>query len=122
FVDDGLGQYGGGGGAVTGGVVGLGGNVLDQLGAHVLELVLQLDLLGDGDAVLGDQRSAEAAIQDHVAAFRAEGGLDGVGQNVDANQHLLASGIAEFDFFSSHFACSSIRYVKRRCAWDQASM
>src|SRR5690606_25703261 len=88
FVDDRLGQYGGGGGAVTGGVVGLGGNVLDQLSAHVLELVLQLDLLGDGDAVLGNQRSAEAAIQDHVAAFRAEGGLDGVGQNVDANQHL----------------------------------
>src|SRR5690606_3407417 len=31
FVDDGLGQNGGGGGAVTGGVVGLGRDVLDQL-------------------------------------------------------------------------------------------
>src|SRR5690606_9438037 len=56
FVDDGLGQYGGSGGAVTGSVVGLGRNVLDQLGAHVLELVFQLDFLGNGHAVLGDQR------------------------------------------------------------------
>src|SRR5690606_33383517 len=40
--------------------------------------------------------------QHHVAAFRAEGGVDGVGQGVHANQHLLATGIAEFDFFSSH--------------------
>src|SRR5690606_7182078 len=75
FVDDGLGQNGSGGGAVTGSVVGLGRNVLDQLGAHVLELVFQLDLFGHGHAVLGDQRSAEAAVQDHVAAFRAEGGF-----------------------------------------------
>lgn len=41
FVDDGLGQDGSGGGAVTGSVVGLGGNVFHQLGAHVLELVFQ---------------------------------------------------------------------------------
>src|SRR5690606_15594473 len=108
FVDDGLGQHGSGGGAVTGSVVGLGSDVLDQLGAHVLELVLQLDFLGNGHAVLGNQRSAEALVQNHVAAFRAEGGLHGISQDVDADQHLLASGVAEFDFFSSHGAYSSI--------------
>src|SRR5690606_5989641 len=69
FVDDGLGQNGSGGGAVTGFVVGLGRNVLDQLGAHVLETVLQLDFLGDGNAVLGDRGSTEALFQYHVAAF-----------------------------------------------------
>src|SRR5690606_2841624 len=37
FFDDGLGQHGGGGGAVTGVVGGLGGDFLDQLGADVLE-------------------------------------------------------------------------------------
>src|SRR5690606_39050896 len=56
FVDDGLGQYGGGGGAVTGSVVGLGGNVFHQLGAHVPELVFQFDFLGYGHAVLGEDR------------------------------------------------------------------
>src|SRR5690606_14063946 len=99
FVDDGLGQYGSGGSAVTGFVVGLGGNVLEQLSAHVLELVLPLDFLGDGNAVLGDRRSTEALFQNHVAAFRAEGRFYRVSQDVYANQHFLASGVAELDFF-----------------------
>src|SRR5690606_31268278 len=54
FLNDGLGQHGGGGGAVTGVVAGLGGNVLDELGADVLELVLQFDFLGNRHTVLGD--------------------------------------------------------------------
>jgi len=53
---DGLGEDGGGGGAVAGDVAGLGGDLTDHLGAHVLEGVLELDLLGDADAVLGDRR------------------------------------------------------------------
>ena len=55
---DRLGEHGGGGGAVAGDVGGLGGDLLDHLRAHVLELVLELDLLGDGDAVLGDRRAS----------------------------------------------------------------
>ena len=66
-----LGQHGGGGGAVTGDVVGLGGDLLHQLGAHVLERVLELDLPGDGDAVVGDGGGAELLLEDHVAALRA---------------------------------------------------
>ena len=58
FPDDRLGEHGGGGGAVAGDVVGLRGHFAHHLRAHVLELVLELDLLGDGDAVLGDARSA----------------------------------------------------------------
>ena len=60
FGDDRLGQDGGGGGAVAGLVVGLGGDFADQLGAEVLEAVGKLDFLGDGDAVLGGAGSAEA--------------------------------------------------------------
>jgi hypothetical protein len=55
---DRLGEHGRGGGAVAGHVGGLGGDLLDHLRAHVLVLVLELDLLGDGDAVLGDGRGA----------------------------------------------------------------
>jgi hypothetical protein len=40
LAHDGLGQHGGGGGAVAGGVVGLGGHLAHHLRAHVLELVL----------------------------------------------------------------------------------
>ena len=59
FADDRLGEHGGGGGAVAGDVGGLGGDLTQHLRAHVLELVLELDLLGDGDAVLGDAGGAE---------------------------------------------------------------
>ncbi len=107
FVDDGLGQNGCSGGAVTGFVVGLGRDVLDQLRAHVFETVLELDFLGNGNAVLGDGRSAKALFQNHVAAFRTEGRFYRVGQDVDACQHFLAGGIAEFNFFSSHVDSSS---------------
>jgi hypothetical protein len=82
---DRLGEHGRGGGAVAGDVVGLGGDFAHHLGAHVLELVLELDLLGDGDAVLGDARGAEGLVDDDVAALGAERDLDGVGEDVDAS-------------------------------------
>ena len=83
LVDDGLGQHGGGGGAVTGDVVGLGGGFLEELRAHVLEVVVELDLLGDGDAVVGDGRGAALLVERDIAALGAEGGLDGIGEGVD---------------------------------------
>ena len=81
---DGLREDRGGRRAVAGDVGGLGGDLADHLGAHVLERVGQLDLLGDGDAVLGDQGRAELLLDDDVAALGAEGDLDRVGQLVDA--------------------------------------
>jgi hypothetical protein len=83
-------------------IVGTGGNVFDQLRAHVFETVFQFDFFGDGNAVLGDGRSAEALLDDHVTAFRAQGRFYRVSQDVDTGQHFLAGGIAEFNFFSSH--------------------
>jgi hypothetical protein len=103
FAHDGLGQHGGGGGAVAGDVVGLGGDFAHHLRAHVLELVLQFDFLGDGHAVLGDARGAERLVDHDVAAFRAERHLDGVGQDVDAAQHALAGIGAKLYVFGSHF-------------------
>src|SRR3989344_4892438 len=50
FAHDGLSQHGGGGGAVASVVRGLGSDFLDHLGAHVHELVLELDFLGHGQA------------------------------------------------------------------------
>src|SRR5690606_7476264 len=99
FLDNGLRQNGGGGGAVASLVVGLGGDFAQQLCAHVLELVLKLDFLGDGHAVLGDARSAERLVDDDVAALGAERHLDGVGENIDATQHTVARVAGEFDFF-----------------------
>ena len=95
FAEDRAGQDGGGGGAVAGDVRRLRRHDVDELGAHVLERVGQLDLLGDRDAVLGDGRAAERLAEDHVAAGRPERGADGVGQNIDAFEHLAAGGVGE---------------------------
>src|SRR5699024_118249 len=88
--DERLGQQGGGGGAVTGDVVGLDCNRLDQLGAEVLEGILNIDVTGDGDAVVGDQRATERLVQDHIAATGAQGDLDGVGQGIHAPENACA--------------------------------
>ena len=87
---DRAGQHGRGGGAVAGDVGSLGGDFLDHLRAHVLELVFELDFLGDGDAVLGHGRRAEALFEHDVAALGAERHGHGVGQDIDASQDFLA--------------------------------
>ena len=51
LVHEGLGQHGGGGGAVARDVVGLGGDFLGELRAHVLVRVVELDLK-EGDVVI----------------------------------------------------------------------
>ena len=84
-VDDGLSEQGCGGGTVTHGVVGLGGDLLHQLGAHVLDVVLELNLLGDGNTVVGDGRGTERALQSDVQSVDALGELSagiGVERNV----------------------------------------
>ena len=82
LLDHGLGEHRGRGGAVTGDVVGLLGDFLDQLGPDLLLRVLELDLLGDGDAVVGDRGRAPLLLQDDVAALGPERDADGVGELV----------------------------------------
>jgi hypothetical protein len=95
LADDRLGEHGGGGGAVAGDVVGLGGDLAHELGALVLEDVLELDLTGDGHAVVGDRRRAELLVEHDVAALRAERDLDGVGEDVDAALERAARLLVE---------------------------
>jgi hypothetical protein len=53
---DGLRQHRRGSGAVSGDIRRLAGDFPDHLRAHVLERILQIDFLRDGDTVLGDDR------------------------------------------------------------------
>ena len=102
--DHGLSQQGGGGGAIAGHIVSLGGNLPHQLSAHVLEGIVQLDLLGDGHAVVGDQRRTELLIQHHIAALGAQGDLYGIGQLIDAGLQSLPGLVAALDNFR-HIDC-----------------
>ena len=90
-------QHGRGRGAVTGDVVGLGGDVLRELRAEVLVGVVEVDLTGDGHAVVGDRRRAELLVDDDVAAARAEGHLDRVGELVDAALEGAPGVLVELD-------------------------
>src|SRR3989449_1519920 len=99
FPDDRSREHGRGGGAVAGSVCRLGGDFTYHLGAHVLELVLKLDFLGDGDAVLGDAGCAERFVEHDVAALGTERDLHRVVENFDSAQHPVAGIDAEFDFF-----------------------
>ncbi len=108
FAHDRLGEHGRGGGAVAGGVVGLGGDFAQHLRAHVLELVLKFDFLGDGDAVLGDAGGAKALFDDDIAALGAERHLYRVGENIDATQHAIACVSGKFYVLGSHLNFSWI--------------
>ena len=97
LAHQGLGQDGGGGGAVTRDVVGLLGDLLDELGADLLVGLLELDLLGDGHAVVGDRGGAPLLVEHDVAALGAQGDLDGVGEGVETALHAAAGLLVEGD-------------------------
>ncbi len=90
FLIDGQGQNGRRGSAVAGHVAGLLGDGVDQLGAHVLEGIGQVDLLADGDAVLGDGRPAETLVENDVASGRPESDAHGASQLIGAGEQFLA--------------------------------
>jgi hypothetical protein len=56
---------------------------------HVLEGLLEVDLLRHRDAVLGDEGRAELLVEDDVSSLGTQGDADGVGQAVHAAQDLL---------------------------------
>ncbi len=105
---DRLRQHGRGGGAVTGDVGGLGGDLLHHLRAHVGELVFELDLLGDGDAVLGHRRRPPGLLDDDVTAAGPERHLDRVGQRVEPVRDALAGALRINDVFGCHDSLSPV--------------
>ena len=96
---DRLRQHGRGGGAVAGHVRRLARDLAHHLRAHVLERILEVDLLGDRHAVLGDGRGAELLVEDDVAALGSERDLHRVGELVDAAQDRLPRLLAVDNLF-----------------------
>ena len=102
FLDDRGGQHRRGGRPVAGPVTGLRGDLAHHLGAHVLELVFEFDLLGDSDAVLGDARGAVGLVEHDIAALGAQRRLHGVVEDIDAAQHSIACVRGEAYIFGRH--------------------
>ena len=94
---DGLGQERRRRRAVAGDIRGLARDFLHHLRAQVLERILQLDLPGHRDAVLGDGRRPEALAEDDVASPGPERDLDRIGEAVDPAENCLARLLAVRD-------------------------
>ena len=102
FPEDRFGQHGGGGGAVAGHVAGLAGGLLDQLGPHILVLVMQLDFLGHRHAVFGDARRAPALVEDRVASARPERAFDRGSELLHAGRKGLLGFAVECQLLNRH--------------------
>src|SRR5207245_197191 len=109
---DRLGDDGRRGRAVASDVVGLGRRLLEHLGAHVLEVVLELDLLGHRDAVVGDGRRAPLLVDGHVAAARTECDPHRVGEGIDTGLQLPTRLGIKDEILSGH----GFRVLLRRTA------
>ena len=103
---DRLGQQRGGGRPVAGQVGGLVGDLADELRAHVLQRVGQLDLTRDRDTVVGDRRRAGESLEHDVAALGAERDLDRVGQLIHALLQQRSSLVVEVEDLSHRWGLS----------------
>ena len=102
IVNHGLGKNGSGGGAVTSDIVSLCGDFLDELCAHILERVLDLDFLGDSHTIIGDSGRAKFLVEDNVAALGAEGDLNRVSEGIDSLAKGSPSVFGVFQLFCWH--------------------
>src|SRR3984885_4261330 len=107
-----LGEHGRRRRAVTGNVVGLLSYFLDQLGTDLLPRVLELDLLGDGHAIVGDRGGSPLLLEYHVPALGAEGYLHGVGKLVHAALEAAPGVLVKRDHLRCHWFQSSVAYVR----------
>jgi hypothetical protein len=99
-------EYGRRRGAVARHVVRLRRDLLRELGAHVLKRVIQLDLAGDGHAVLGDVGGAVLLVEHDIAPPRPERHLHGVGEGIDAILQPSACSLIEEQLLRNHVSTS----------------
>ena len=114
FLHDRLREHGRRRGAVTGDVVGLLRDLLDELGADLLERVVELDLLGDRDAVVRDRGGAPLLLEDDVAALGPQRDLHGVRELVHAALERAPRVLVERDDLRCHLLLPS---CARFSAW-----
>ena len=99
FVNNRLSQHACGGGAVAGDVVCLRGHFLYKLSAHIFKRIGKLYLLGDGHAVVGDERSAVFFVKHNVAALGSQRDFNGVCKRINAGLERLSRLFAGLDLF-----------------------
>lgn len=99
LADECLSEQGSGGGAVAGDIVCLCGDFFYKLSAHVLKGIFELNILGDGDTVVGDEGSAVLLVEHNVSALGAERDFNCVSELIDTGLESLAGFLAVNDLF-----------------------
>ena len=100
--EDRVGEDGRRAGAVADHVAGLLRRLAQHLRAEVLLRVLEVEFLGDGHAVVADDRRAPLLLDQHRLRLRAERDAHGLGELGGAAQDLLARRRAEQDLLVRH--------------------
>jgi hypothetical protein len=99
FLENGTSEDGGGSGTITCLIVDLGSDLLDEGGTDVVVAILEFNILGNSNTVLGDLGHAKGSVENYIAAAGTEGNLYGIGEHVNALKHENASFNAESDVF-----------------------
>ena len=97
------------GGTVTGDIIGLAGDFFHHLSTHIGIGALEFDFLGDADAVFGDLGGAEFLVENDVAAFGAQSGFDGLGEQGHAFEDAATGFIRKNKLFS-HNNSNSLKF------------
>ena len=100
FGDNVVSKNGNGGGTIASDLVELLRGGLDELSAELVAkgfivLIAEVDSFGDGDAIMGDGGAAVFLVDGDIAAFRAEGGGNSVGDDVNTDLQFLAGIFSE---------------------------
>jgi len=101
FLEDGTSEDGGSGGAIASLIVGLSGNLLNEVGTDVVVAVAELDVLGDSHTILGDLGHAESPVEDDIAATGSKSDCYGIGEHITALEHEGTGLSAELDVLTS---------------------
>src|SRR5262249_59137624 len=107
FAYYGMRKQGCGGGAIAGLIRRFRGNLAHHLRAHVLELVLELNLLRYRDTILGDAWSTERLIEHAIATLGTEAHLDRIAQDTSSAQHAVRCAVRNFNLFCCHRSYST---------------
>ena len=83
LMHDSLCKKGCGGGAVACNIVGLGSDLTDELCAHILKRVGKLDLLSDGDAIVGDEGCAVLLFKNYITALGSKGDFNCISKGIE---------------------------------------
>src|SRR5262249_18270509 len=108
FAEDSAGQYGRGCGAVAGDIGSLAGNFLNHLSAHIFELVLELNLFGNRDAVFSHAGPPPALLQTTITPLCPWCPVNRIRQYVHATEYSAPGLFAKANFFRSHIFYTSL--------------